>query len=78
MRTLSIFDVQDINSLLKEKQFDYILKLKDACGNQAISLECTGKESPIQDICDVINVFLKTKYIQVSPGTINPLQLQVK
>ena len=39
MKTISIFQVQDINNLLKERQFDYILKLRDACGSQSLYLE---------------------------------------
>lgn len=77
MKNLSIFDVQDINTLLKDNQLDYILKLKDTCGNQAISLECVGEKANIENICDLINIFLKKKHIQVRPGRINPLQLQV-
>ena len=45
MKTISIFQVQDINNLLKERQFDYILKLRDACGSQSLYLECTGEET---------------------------------
>lgn len=77
MKIVSVFDVQDINKALQEHHFDYVLKMKDVCGNQAISLECIGEEADIQEICDVINTVLKPKYIQVQPGTINPLQLRV-
>lgn len=77
MKNLSIFDVQDINTVLKDNHFDYILKLKDTCGSQAISLECIGNAADIENICQVINTFLKKKHLQVSPGKINPLQLQV-
>lgn len=75
MKTISIFDVQDINKALQEHHFEYILKLKDACGNQSIYLECTGEKADIQELCKVINIVLKPKYVQVHPGTINPLQL---
>ena len=50
MKTISIFQVQDINNLLKERQFDYILKLRDACGSQSLYLECTGEETDIMDV----------------------------
>ena len=62
MKTISIFQVQDINNLLKERQFDYILKLRDACGSQSLYLECTGEND----------------YLQVIPGTINPYNLLLK
>jgi hypothetical protein len=77
MKTISIFDVQDINQALQAQHFDYVLKMKDVCGNQAIALECHGEEADIQELCDLINTILKPKYIQVQPGTINPLQLHV-
>lgn len=51
MKTISIFQVQDINNLLKERQFDYILKLRDACGSQSLYLECTGEETDINILC---------------------------
>ena len=78
MKTISIFQVQDINNLLKERHFDYILKLRDACGSQSLYLECTGEETDINILCNVINELLKNDYLQVIPGTINPYNLLLK
>ena len=78
MKTISILQVQDINNLLKERQFDYILKLRDACGSQSLYLECTGEETDINILCNVINELLKNDYLQVIPGTINPYNLLLK
>lgn len=78
MKTISIFQVQDINNLLKERQFDYILKLRDACGSPSLYLECTGEETDINILCNVINELLKNDYLQVIPGTINPYNLLLK
>ena len=78
MKTISIFQFQDINNLLKERQFDYILKLRDACGSQSLYLECTGEETDINILCNVINELLKNDYLQVIPGTINPYNLLLK
>ena len=78
MKTISIFQVQDINNLLKERQFDYILKLRDACGSLSLYLECTGEETDINILCNVINELLKNDYLQVIPGTINPYNLLLK
>lgn len=78
MKTISIFQVQDINNLLKERQFDYILKLRDACGSQSLYLECTCEETDINILCNVINELLKNDYLQVIPGTINPYNLLLK
>ena len=66
MKTISIFQVQDINNLLKERQFDYILKLRDACGSQSLYLECTGEETDINILCNVINELLKNDKYNVS------------
>ena len=56
MKTISIFQVQDINNLLKERQFDYILKLRDACGSQSLYLELL-KNDYLQVIPGTINPY---------------------
>lgn len=77
MKSVSTFDVLDINQLFKQQNIDYILKLKDTCGSQSLSLECLGEEEDIEKLCDIINAFLKTKYIQVKPSSINPTNLVI-
>lgn len=77
MKTLSIFDVQDINEALKKEKYDYVLRLKDVCGSQALTLECMGKSAAIESLCACVNTCLKDKYIQVQPGTINPYNITV-
>ena len=47
MKTISIFQVQDINNLLNQNNYDYVLKLNDTCGNQSLYLQCTGKTTDI-------------------------------
>ena len=47
MKTISIFQVQDINNLLKEHEFDYILKLRDACNDQSLSILNVLVKKPI-------------------------------
>lgn len=78
MKTISIFQVQDINTLLKQKNYDYILKLHDTCGSQSLFLECTGKKENINELCSLINNFLKNDYLKVIPSTINPYNLILK
>ncbi|WP_249028971.1 RDAC family protein [Tannockella kyphosi] len=75
MKSMSTFDVLDINNLFKQQNIDYILKLKDACGSQSLTLVCTGKEIEIGELCDIINTFLKPKFIQIKPSSINPYNL---
>ena len=78
MKTITIFDVQEINSILNSQNYDYHLKMTDACGSPSLTLQCQGKEKDIQEICQVINDYLIDKHLQVIPGTINPLLLQLK
>lgn len=75
MKTISIFQVQDINNLLKQNNYDYILKLHDACGSQSLYLHCTGKITDINELCDLINNYLIKDHLKVIPGTINPYNL---
>ena len=75
MKTISIFQVQDINNLLKQKNYDYTLKLHDACGSQSLFLQCHGNNCDINELCDVINDYLKNDYIKVFPGSINPYNI---
>lgn len=77
MKTISIFDVQNINHLLKENNKDYILKLKDVCGSQSLFLECVGTTEDIHILCTIINNYLKDKYITIQPGSINPYNIVV-
>lgn len=78
MKTISIFDVQNINTLLKEKNKEYVLKLKDVCGSQSLTLECIGITEDIRVLCTIINAYLKDKHIEIMPGTINPYNLIIK
>lgn len=75
MKTISIFDVQNINALLKENKKDYVLKLKDACGSQSLYLECVGVTEDIRVLCTIINTYLKQQHIEIQPGTINPYNI---
>ena len=47
MKTISIFQVQDINNLLKQKNYDYTLKLHAACGSQSLFLQYHGNNCDI-------------------------------
>lgn len=78
MKTLSLFDVQEINDILNNKPYDYVLKLKDVCGSQALSLECTGSVVSINELCDYINEHVSEHFFTVIPGTINPYQVTIK
>ncbi len=78
MKSLTVINVVDINNILKGKDIDYTLHLSDACGNQSLRLECTGKELEIIELCNIINEYLKDKYLKVKPGTINPYNIIIE
>ena len=62
----------------KQKNYDYTLKLHDACGSQSLFLQCHGNNCDINELCDVINNYLKNDYIKVFPGSINPYNIIIK
>lgn len=78
MKSLSIFDVQNINTTLKDKQIPYTLKLKDVCGSQ--SLTFIGDDTTITSeyLCDIANLILKEKYIELYPSSINPYNILIR
>lgn len=78
MKTISIFQIQEINDILKEKNYDYILKIHDTCGSQSLYLQCIGAKCDIYELCNIINDYLKPHYLEVKPGAINPYYLVIK
>lgn len=78
MKTISIFQIQEINNILKEKNYDYTLKLHDTCGSQSLYLQCKGNECDINELCNIINDYLKPHYLEIKPGLINPYHPIIK
>lgn len=78
MKSLSIFDVQDINKLLKENKYNYELKLKDVCGSQTLSFIGNDLSITSEMLCDLANTILKIKFITLYPSSINPYNVLIK
>lgn len=80
MKTISIFQILEINNILKQNNYNYTLKNHDTCGGQSLYLHHNGTDDDcdIDELCKVINEYLKNDYIQVSPGLINPYNLIIK
>lgn len=57
--------VFEINRLLKEKGFDYTMHLHGGCSRCGAYLTNEGKESKIDEVVNVINSYLKDKWLKV-------------
>ena len=65
MPTLHFNLIHEINQLLKDKQIDYILHSHSGCTSCGVYLECIGEGCDIQRIVDVINEYLRPKWLKV-------------
>ena len=77
MKIITFIDIAQINQILESKNINYTLKLQDTCGNQALTLIQNGEKKEIAEICEIINVYLKPKYMQVKPGKIKSENLML-
>ena len=73
---ITIFDIQNINKILQENKINYILKLKDVCGSQSLSL-VGDEDTDLETILSIINNYLKANHIKVTSSTINPYNLNI-
>lgn len=55
----------EINRLLKEKGFDYTMHSHSGCSSCGAYLTCEGEEKDIDEIADIINGYLKDKWLKV-------------
>lgn len=78
MKSISIFDVQNINQLFKDKNIPYILKLKDVCGSQSLTFIGDDLSYSSESLCELANTIVKDKYIEIYPSTINPYNLLLR
>ena len=65
MPTLHFNLIHEINQLLKENHIDYILHSHSGCTSCGVYLECVGEECDIQIMVDIINDYLKSKWLRV-------------
>ncbi len=74
-KTVSVLDVLKVNTMFKEKEIKYYLRINGSCGCQGLVLLSQGDEYPADYLCNLINEVLKDKFLKVKPGTINPYNL---
>lgn len=57
--------IYEINELLKKNHIDYVLHSHSGCMSCGVYLECIGNECEMQIILDIINNYLKDKWMKV-------------
>lgn len=70
--------VYQINQFLKAEQIGYSLHCDGACGGEISELRQEGEAMQSEAICEVINEFLKDKWMQVEPIKAGSYLLRVK
>ena len=65
MPTLHFNLIHEINQLLKQNHIDYVLHSYSGCTSCGVYLECIGEKCEIQKIVDIINEYLKSKWLRV-------------
>lgn len=65
MPTLHFNLIHEINQLFKQNHIDYVLHSHSGCTNCGVYLECIGEECDIQRIVDIMNDYLKDKWLRV-------------
>lgn len=70
--------IVEINQLLKEKGIDYTIHAVGGCTCCGLELRQNGDSHNIQDIIDIINQYLQTKWMKVKQSSENELMLNVE
>lgn len=67
-KILDFNTIYKLNEYLKENDIDYTVHSAGACGGESAELRRVGdKEVSPEEICKVINEYLKDKFMQVAP-----------
>lgn len=67
-KILDFNTIYKLNEYLKENGIDYTVHSAGACGGESAELRQVGdKEVSSDEICKVINEYLKEKFMQVAP-----------
>jgi len=67
-KILDFNTIYKVNKYLKEKGIEYTVHSVGACGGESAELRQVGtKKVSSEKICEVINEYLKDKYMQVMP-----------
>lgn len=70
--------IVEINQLLKEKGIDYTIHAVGGCTCCGLQLRQNGASHDIQDIIDIMNQYLQTKWMRVKQSSENELMLNVE
>ena len=78
MKTIDFNTLVQMNQLLKEKGIEYSLHSLGGCTFSGMQLRQDGKEENLDKIVDLLNVFLKDKWMRVEIDPTNSTILNVK
>lgn len=70
--------IVEINQLLKEKGIDYTIHAVGGCTCCGLELRQNGKRQDIQEIIDIINQYLQSKWMKVKQNSENEMMLNVE
>ena len=65
MSSFTIFDLYDLNNILKEKKLPYKIHLRDTCGNQVMWIEYLQEEVIDDTLFTIIQSFFKERKLTV-------------
>jgi len=65
MSSVTLFDLYDLNKILKEKKLPYKIHLRDTCGNQVMWIEYLQEEVIDDTLFTIIQSFFKERKLTV-------------
>ena len=77
-KTIDFNTLVQMNQLLKVKGIEYSLQSLGGCTFSGMELRQDGKVSNIEDIVEILNDFLKDKWMRVEVDPVNSSILNVK
>lgn len=66
-----------INSILKEKGYDYTVHSVGACTFEGLELRCNSTCVDVEDVVDIINEYLSTKAMKANSRKDDPYFLDI-
>ena len=76
-KTIDVMMLMKLNQHLKNEKIDCILHHASACDNRSLRIE-THCDLDIQALCDIINSFLETFWVQVEADPYDRFHLLIK
>lgn len=69
--------IVEINQTLKEKGYEYSVHSYAGCSTCGLNLKCDGKEADRQEVLQVIQSYLDTKWLIVKQNLEDPSMLYI-